>query len=463
VPTVIDIHVKGMTCRACEVRITKSLTAVPGVGRVKVSAGRGVARIQTTSYVPRGRLNKAIASAGYDVGHDANSWFNQDLNVWRDAILTLAVLLAVGAALRASPLSGLTDQIGGVASSGGLLVIVLLGVAAGLSTCMAMVGGLILAVSARHAEQHRTATARQRLRPHLVFNLGRVLGFGILGALVGALGSAFTLSGRLVAVLMIAVSVVMGAVGLQLTQLSPRLSRGTTLALPARLSTALGLDRDRTDYSDRTTAFLGAGTFFLPCGFTQAVQIYAMSTGNPLRAGVIMSLFALGTVPGLLGIGGVTAVIRGDFATHFFRFAGVAVLVFAAVNISGAMNVLAPDLLSPRGTTVAGPTPTSLSANVTLDGSTQVLRTTQGASGYAPASATVYAGREVRWEINSVAVSCASSLYAPELGLSSVALHSGANVLHFTPTQVGTLQYSCAMGMYRGSITVIDEPGTSNP
>ncbi|MGV8977588.1 MAG: sulfite exporter TauE/SafE family protein [Cellulomonas sp.] len=460
----IDVPVKGMTCRACEVRITKSLTAVAGVARVKVSSARGTARIQTTTHVPRRHLTRAIQDAGYDVGHDDDPWVNHDLDVWRNAVVTLTVLLALAAAVRASPLAGLTDQIGGLASSGGLLVVVVLGVAAGLSTCMAMVGGLILAVSARHAEQHQAATARQRLRPQLVFNLGRVLGFGILGAMVGVLGAAFTPSGRLVAVLMIAVSVIMGAVGLQLTGLSPRISRRTTFALPARLSAILGLDRDHTGYSDRTTALVGAGTFFLPCGFTQAVQVFAMSTGSPLRAGVIMSLFAVGTLPGLLGIGGVTALIRGTLATHFFRFAGVAVLMFAAVNISGAMNVLAPDLSSVdsslTGSTASGPLPTQISDNVTLDGVTQVLHTSQGARGYSPASATVYAGREVRWEIDSVAVSCASSLYAPALGLDSVTLRGGVNVLHFTPTEVGTLQYSCAMGMYRGSINVIAPPAS---
>jgi len=458
VPT-IDLPVKGMTCRACEVRITRSLTAVPGVARVKVSASRGIARIQTTTHVPRGRLMRAIEHAGYEVGRDERAWLNPDLDVWRDAILTLAALLVVGMALRASGLSGLTDQVGGLASSGGLLVIVLLGVAAGLSTCMAVVGGLVLAISARHAEQQRTATTFGRLRPHLVFNLGRVVGFGLLGALVGALGSAFTLSGGVLAVLIIAVSLIMATVGLQLTQLSPRLSRGATLTLPTRLSSSLGLDRARTSYSDPATALLGAGTFFLPCGFTQAVTIYAMSTGSPLRAGMIMSLFALGTVPGLLSIGGVTAVVRGSFANGFFRFAGVAVLTFAALNISGALNILAPELLASATASVAGAS-TTLSENVTLDGDVQVLHTTQGATGYEPAASTVYAGREVRWEIDSVALSCATSLYAPELGLAAVTLKDGINVLRFTPTQVGTLQYSCAMGMYRGSINVIAEPTT---
>ena len=452
----IELRVKGMTCRACEVRVTSSLAAVPGVTRVTVSARRGVARVQSGAAVPRGRLTKAIEHAGYAVGPDERAWFNHDLDVWRDATVTLAALLALGMALRASGLAGLTDQIGGLASSGGLLVVVLLGVAAGLSTCMAMVGGLVLAISARHAEQQAPGTTRQRLRPHLVFNLGRVVGFGVLGAAVGALGSAFTPSGRLVAVVMIAVSLVMGAVGLQLTQLSPRLARGTTLTLPARLSSAFGLTRARAGYRDRTAALLGAGTFFLPCGFTQAVQVYALSTGSPVQAGAVMAVFALGTTPGLLSLGGLTAAVRGASAERFFRFAGVMVLAFAAINVHGALGVLAPGLFA---TTAAG---TTLSSNVTLEGDVQVLRTSQVANGYEPADATVYAGRQVRWEMDSTALTCASTLYAPDLGIEAT-LEPGLNVFTFTPGEPGTLRYSCSMGMYHGSITVIEEPATADP
>ena len=61
---VIDVPVKGMTCQACEVRISKALRTVPGVLRVKVSVRRGIARVHTDAHVPRGRLHKAIQRAG---------------------------------------------------------------------------------------------------------------------------------------------------------------------------------------------------------------------------------------------------------------------------------------------------------------------------------------------------------------------------------------------------------------
>lgn len=447
----VELAITGMTCRACEVRVGKALRAVPGVADAHASARRGVAVVRTVGDVDRARLARAVEDAGYRVGREPRPWLTTDRAVWRDVSLAVA---GVGVLMLLATATGVDDAVaraGGLAQSGGLAVVVLLGVAAGVSTCMALVGGLVLAVAARHAEAHPELDARRRLRPHLAFNAGRVIGFGVLGAATGAVGSTVTLDARVVALLVVGASVVMGAVGLRLTQVMPRLAGGG-LALPAGIARALRLDREHGAYRDGSTALLGAGSFFLPCGFTQAVQVYALSTGSPARAGAVMALFALGTAPGLLGIGGVTAAVRGAAADRFLRVAGVVVLAFALVNVQGALGVLAPGLGRP-----GGPRPTTVSANVTLDGDVQVLRTTQGATGFEPEHAAVYVGREVRWVIDSRALSCATSLSAPALGVSRL-LDLGENVLTFTPTEVGTIDYTCVMGMYGGTIEVIPAP-----
>ncbi len=449
-PTV-QLEIAGMTCRACETRVGKALRAVPGVEGARVSARRGLALLETTGPVDRARLARAVRDAGYELGAAERAWFTRDRAVWRDVSMAAALVAVVALVASATGLLDTVAGAGGLVQSGGLAVVVVLGLAAGFSTCMALVGGLVLAVAARFTEQHPELDARRRLRPHLAFNAGRIAGFAVLGAATGALGATLTLDPRAVAVLMVVVSLVMGAVGLRLTAVSPRLASGG-LALPPGIARALRLDRPRDTYRDRSAALLGAGSFFLPCGFTQAVQVYALSTGSPARAGVVMALFALGTTPGLLGLGGVTAAVRGAAAERFLRVAGVVVLAFAAVNVHGALSVLAPGLVT-RG---AVP-PTTLSDNVTLEGDVQVLRTTQVATGYEPAAAAVYVDREVRWVVDSQALGCATSISAPALGISEL-LDLGENVLTFTPTEIGTITYTCAMGMYSGTIEVIPAP-----
>jgi sulfite exporter TauE/SafE/copper chaperone CopZ len=448
----IELPVAGMTCRACELRISRALADVPGVTRATASANRGVAVVHSDGPLRRSELVLAVRGAGYEVGTADRPWLSRDRRIWRDVALAAG---GVAILVVAASVTGLADLSGRATDGGtGLAVVLLLGVAAGLSTCMALVGGLVLAASAGYAAKHPDLSAAARLRPHVAFGIGRLVGFAVLGAAIGALGSAVTFNPRVVAVGMIVVSVVMGIVGLRLAAVSPRLA-GAGFALPSGLATRLRLDAVGTTYHDHTTALLGAGTFFLPCGFTQAVQVLAISTGSPVRAGTIMAVFALGTAPGIFGLGGLTAVVRGASSQRFLRFAGVVVVAFALVNVNGALHVLTPAIFLPPGATA-----TQLSANVTLDGDLQVLHTVQLAGGYEPADAVVYAGREVRWELESKAITCAATIQSDDLGI-DVTLQPGDNVLSFTPTEPGVLRYSCFMGMYGGTITVIPDPAAT--
>jgi plastocyanin domain-containing protein len=98
--------------------------------------------------------------------------------------------------------------------------------------------------------------------------------------------------------------------------------------------------------------------------------------------------------------------------------------------------------------------PTAISTPA-IEYETQVIRVTQKAGGYFPSSLTVRRGVPVRLIVTSeTAYSCAASLVMPTLGISRD-LHRGENVLEFTPTAVGTIPFSCAMGMYRGVINVL--------
>ena len=45
---------------------------------------------------------------------------------------------------------------------------------------MALVGGVVLAVAATY-QVPEAASALQRMRPHLAFQVGRIVGFGLLG------------------------------------------------------------------------------------------------------------------------------------------------------------------------------------------------------------------------------------------------------------------------------------------
>ena len=249
----LTVPIKGMTCRSCEVRLTKKIRRVPGVVGVKVSVRTGAAVVSGTADLAA--VHAAVKEAGYKIG--AASWISRDRNVWRDVAAAAAVVAVVAMIATATGLTDLSSRLGGALGSGGVLVAALLGLVAGFSTCMALVGGLVLTVAARHAERHPNATAAQRMRPHLAFNARRVVGFAALGAAIGALGSAAHLSGPSMGVALGIAGTAMLVVGLQLTGAFPRLG-SRLFTLPPALSARMGLDEAPGRYTDRAAVAAGS-------------------------------------------------------------------------------------------------------------------------------------------------------------------------------------------------------------
>lgn len=450
----ITIPVAGMTCVSCERRITKALTKLPGVVSASASARKGSASLIITGAANRASIDKAITATGYRVG--GSPWFNRDLDVWRSALVATVFVAGLVWLIGAGDLAGRFGDL----SKGGLLLVLALGLAAGASTCMAMVGGIILAISASAAGRSAakgTAARSAALRVNLIFQAGRIGGFGLLGLALGAIGKRAAMPQSVTIALMIAVAVTMLLVGLRLTELSPRVA-GWSPTIPASVGDRLGLTGGAPARRAAGVMLAGAATFFLPCGFTQAVQLYAFSTGSPTSAGVIMATFAIGTSPALLALAGAPTLVTGTRRTAVLRVLGVVVVGFAVINATSALRLAGVDF-----SVASRPTAQAVSSNVTVTPVDQTIASTQDGDGYHPSEAVVYAGRPTHWEMTSTApFSCASSLGSQDLGFQGV-LKEGRNVIDLPALAAGTYNYSCAMGMYTGRIVVIDPPKATNP
>jgi sulfite exporter TauE/SafE len=446
-----------MTCRTCEVRIQKFVGRLPNVQHVRASAVHGRVEIESTAPVPATAVEKAIRAAGYEIGR--TPWLAGDPAVWLTAVAGVAVVAALAVIAQVTGLANLASGAGDL-GKGGLVVALLLGLAAGVSTCMALVGGLVLALSASFQARRAAAGAAEgrvmsQMRPALVFMGGRIIGYGVLGALLGAVGASVTMPPQVTAALMITVAVVMTILGTRLTGLSPRIATWSP-TLPMGIGRQLGLgDGGAGAYSDARAATLGAASFFLPCGFTQAVQVYALSTGSPVFAGAIMAVFAIGTAPGLLALAGLPVVVPSTMRPALLRLVGVVVIGFAFINASAGLRLSGVTLPSFGVETAAAALPPE--SGVSIDG-TQALTTFQDGGGYSPANVSIYAGTPTRWTIeSSTTATCAALLVVPDLGI-QVRLHEGSNTIDLPALRAGTLAYSCSMGMYGGRITIVDRP-----
>jgi sulfite exporter TauE/SafE len=279
----------------------------------------------------------------------------------------------------------------------------------------------------------------------------------VLGATLGLVGARVSIPTQVLAAMMLTVALVMAVLGARLTELSPRVA-GWTVSLPSSWAARLGLDtRAGASYSDGRVALLGAATFFLPCGFTQAAQIFALSTGSVPYAAMIMAVFALGTAPGLLTLGGLPELLPARHRDAALRGLGVLVLAFATLNGAAGLRLSGVDPLQSLEPAALA---TTVSDNVDVTADVQVLHTTQVTDGYLPVRSVVYAGLPIRWVVDSQdPQSCAIELRAPSVGV-SVTLVKGINTIELPAQQAGRLMFSCSMGMYGGSITVVERSGS---
>jgi sulfite exporter TauE/SafE len=235
--------------------------------------------------------------------------------------------------------------------------------------------------------------------------LGRIISYFVFGGIIGYAGSFFQLSSSVLGLLTVAVGLVMLLLGSQLIDIVPFL-KTISFTLPKSLHKLLGINKKTSaEYSNKNASILGASTFFLPCGFTQAMQLYAISTGSPLQGALTLGVFALGTTPGILGIGGLTSIVKGESSKLFFKTAGVIVMFLALFNVSNGLNLLGVKAVFAQNKIE------SVDKNVKIVNGVQVVKMTQKTNGYSPNTFTIKKGVPVKWIINSESVySCAASI-----------------------------------------------------
>jgi len=448
------VPIKGMHCKSCEILIEDELIGLKAVKKVKADWRRNEAEIKYEGQAPdMAEVEEAIRRTGYDVGTTEQAgFFSRNKKDYQELGLAFLFLVVLYFVLKGLGITNLS-----INTSSGLTIplILLIGLTAGFSTCMALSGGLILGVSARYNEKHPEATPGEKFYPHLLFNSGRVLSYTVLGGVLGLLGSAFQLSSTVLGYITIIVGLIMLLMGLQLINIFPWAEK-IKFTLPKSLSRALGIKDRQQGYSHNNSFILGALTFFLPCGFTQAMQVYAISTGNFFQGAVIMGAFALGTMPGLLSIGGITSAVKGLFARRFFKFAGLAVMVFAVFNISNGFGLAGIDFAYGQTKEL---TTASADSNVTMENGVQVVRMKETNNGYEPNSFTIKKDLPVKWIIDAQApYSCASTIILAKYNIRKN-LMAGENIIEFTPQEIGRLKFSCSMGMYTGVFNVVDKNG----
>ncbi|HTO63852.1 MAG TPA: sulfite exporter TauE/SafE family protein [Bradyrhizobium sp.] len=183
--------------------------------------------------------------------------------------------------------------------------------------------------------------ARDLLATTLLINAGRIAGYALAGAMVGAVGSsvfgAFDHSFAH-AVLRWAAAAALGWIGLSMLEVLPLPT--SLYGMASNVSSLMDAAARAARLSPMIAQFIsGAIWGFLPCAMVYAALFYAMLSGSWLGGVVVMAGFGLGTLPVLVGAGLGLPLLRRRVTSRWLRhMVGVTIIMvgIASAGISPA-------------------------------------------------------------------------------------------------------------------------------
>jgi hypothetical protein len=220
-----------------------------------------------------------------------------------------------------------------------LLLAATTGLLGGFGHCAGMCGPLAASIGLVASPR---LGARRAMGGQLLYNAGRVTTYACIGGAMGLTGSFVNTAGRM-AGFQNAVSVAAGAVmifmGLGAAGVAPLFKR-IEERVAARVFRAVRAVLEGG----------GAGRFyalglllgFLPCGLSYSAFVGAAATGGLPQGFLFALVFALGTVPALLLVGGASAIASARVRGLLYRLGGVAVVVVGALFVARGLGLHAP-------------------------------------------------------------------------------------------------------------------------
>jgi sulfite exporter TauE/SafE/copper chaperone CopZ len=324
----ITFHLNGMHCAACEKLAELELSEAPGVVSARASLVRQTVEI-TGDFADGScdniilQLNPLLKKHGFSISQEPIRPSVQ----WSEFVLAAPLAIILMAAFVFAQTIGLGKLITSSEMSYGLAFLV--GVIASVSSCMAIVGGLVLSLSAYYAQKG------DKVRPQVFFHAGRLISFFGLGGVAGVAGSVFQPSALTMMLLGLVVGGVMVVMGLRLLEVF-HWAKKAHFALPRVFSDWIHELKDKR--AAMVPFLLGAATFFLPCGFTQSMQLYTLTTAHFLTGALTMFSFALGTFPVLALLSFSTLGTHGrEKSGVFFKTTGLLVIFFGLYNVMNSL------------------------------------------------------------------------------------------------------------------------------
>jgi len=174
----------------------------------------------------------------------------------------------------------------------------------------------------------------------LIYNIGRMFTYALLGGFFGLVGESFVIAGY-----QQLASIVLGAAILIMVLLPNQVFSklkltGFIYSYIGKLKQKLFLLFKKSSLS--SLFFIGTLNGLLPCGLVYLGIAGAIATGNSINGALFMALFGLGTLPAMLSVTLLGNVISVNFRNKIKKAVPLFVLAMAVLLILRGMNLGIP-------------------------------------------------------------------------------------------------------------------------
>lgn len=414
-----------MTCNACELRLQSAVGKLEGVQSVQADCAKNTLTVAFDVPTTADEIKAAVKETGYDVAKQKKS---------TNTAYILVILLGLYVVARQCGLTEIFQKFPTVSEERvSYAVLFVIGLLTSVH-CIAMCGGINLTQSVAGTENHP-------VRKNALYNVGRLLGYTVVGGVLGLIGEAASITLRVRGTIGIIAGVFMILTGINMLGNFGFLKK-LTPKVPKRIAVKASA------FSRHGSFAVGLVNAFMPCGPLQSMQLYAVACGSFLSGALSMFFFCLGTVPLIFVFGAATGALKKKWKSVMISASAVLVLFLGLYMLQNNLTL--------AGVTMPSTMRQTDGAVITaaVNGDKQYVTTELHANGFDNLS--LKADVPVVWTIvvdDANLNGCNNEIVLPEYNL-QIKLQEGENVVEFTPTQKGKFTYTCWMGMLKNTVTV---------
>ena len=210
--------------------------------------------------------------------------------------------------------------------------------------CVGMCGPIALAIPIKNI------SFGSRLWGSVIYNLGRVVTYFIMGLLFGLIGQTFAIAGfqnMLSVILGVLILLVLLLPGLIPRAKHPKFISSFLATLKTNIRRQFGI------HSNSSLFLIGLLNGLLPCGLVYMGIAGSVATGDVLKGSLFMATFGLGTLPAMILVSLsqnlISLKLRSQIRKAFPVFIGTMALLLILRGLNLGIPYLSPKIINENG------------------------------------------------------------------------------------------------------------------